>query len=59
MAFWLTMGLQPGTMSVAFDFFDGKGVLESIARELALPKVRFRPVCRRLRICSPAERPRS
>ena len=27
---------------VAFDFFDGKGVLESIARELALPKVRFR-----------------
>ena len=28
--------------SPAFDFFDGKGVLESIARELALPKVRFR-----------------
>ncbi|MEC4175751.1 phenylalanine--tRNA ligase subunit beta [Adlercreutzia sp. R7] len=27
---------------VAFDFFDGKGVLENIARELALPKVRFR-----------------
>lgn len=27
---------------VAFDFFDGKGVLESIARELALPKVRFK-----------------
>ncbi len=27
---------------VRFDFFDGKGVLESIARELALPKVRFR-----------------
>lgn len=25
-----------------FDFFDGKGVLESIARELALPKVRFK-----------------
>ncbi len=25
-----------------FDFFDGKGVLENIARELALPKVRFR-----------------
>ena len=24
-----------------FDFFDGKGVLENIARELALPKVRF------------------
>ncbi len=27
---------------VPFDFFDGKGVLESLARELALPKVRFR-----------------
>ena len=27
---------------VAFDFFDGKGVVENIARELALPKVRFR-----------------
>ena len=26
----------------AFDFFDGKGVLENLARELALPKVRFR-----------------
>lgn len=26
----------------AFDFFDGKGVLEQIARELALPKVRFK-----------------
>ena len=26
----------------AFDFFDGKGVLESIARELALSKVRFK-----------------
>ena len=25
-----------------FDFFDGKGVVESLARELALPKVRFR-----------------
>lgn len=25
-----------------FDFFDGKGVLENIARELALPKVRFK-----------------
>ena len=25
-----------------FDFFDGKGVLESIARELALPKVQFK-----------------
>lgn len=24
-----------------FDFFDGKGVLESLARELALPKLRF------------------
>ena len=28
--------------AVPFDFFDGKGVLESIARELACPKVRFR-----------------
>ena len=28
--------------AVAFDFFDGKGVLESVARELALPKVRFK-----------------
>ena len=28
--------------AVAFDFFDAKGVLENIARELALPKVRFR-----------------
>ena len=27
---------------VPFDFFDGKGVLENIARELALPKVRFK-----------------
>ena len=26
----------------AFDFFDGKGVVESIARELALPKLRFK-----------------
>lgn len=26
----------------AFDFFDGKGVLENLARELALPKVRFK-----------------
>lgn len=26
----------------AFDFFDAKGVLENLARELALPKVRFR-----------------
>ena len=25
-----------------FDFFDGKGALESLARELALPKVRFK-----------------
>ena len=25
-----------------FDFFDGKGVLESLARELALPKLRFK-----------------
>ncbi len=28
--------------AVPFDFFDGKGVLESLARELALPKVRFK-----------------
>lgn len=28
--------------AVPFDFFDGKGVLESVARELALPKVRFK-----------------
>lgn len=26
----------------AFDFFDGKGAVESLARELALPKLRFR-----------------
>lgn len=26
----------------AFDFFDGKGVIENLARELALPKVRFK-----------------
>ncbi|MBX9033564.1 phenylalanine--tRNA ligase subunit beta [Gordonibacter massiliensis (ex Traore et al. 2017)] len=26
----------------AFDFFDGKGVIESLARELALPKLRFK-----------------
>lgn len=26
----------------SFDFFDGKGVVESLARELALPKVRFK-----------------
>lgn len=30
------------TPAVAFDFFDGKGVVESIARELALPKLRFK-----------------
>ncbi len=28
--------------AVPFDFFDGKGVLESLARELALPKLRFK-----------------
>ena len=27
---------------VPFDFFDGKGVIENLIRELALPKVRFR-----------------
>ncbi len=26
----------------AFDFFDGKGVVENLARELALPKMRFK-----------------
>ncbi|MBQ9691340.1 MAG: phenylalanine--tRNA ligase subunit beta [Eggerthellaceae bacterium] len=26
----------------SFDFFDGKGILESVAREFALPKVRFK-----------------
>lgn len=30
------------TAEVPFDFFDGKGVIESIARELALPKLRFK-----------------
>ena len=43
-------GVLAGSMGAAgwntdpapFDFFDGKGVLENIARELALPKVRFR-----------------
>ncbi len=28
--------------AVSFDFFDGKGILENLARELALPKVRFK-----------------
>ncbi len=28
--------------SVAFDFFDGKGVIENIIREMALPKPRFK-----------------
>lgn len=26
----------------AFDFFDGKGIVESLARELAIPKLRFK-----------------
>ncbi len=26
----------------SFDFFDGKGIVENVARELALPKVRFK-----------------
>lgn len=30
--------------SQQFDFFDGKGVVENLARELALPKVRFKPL---------------
>lgn len=28
--------------AVPFDFFDGKGIVENLARELALPKLRFR-----------------
>ncbi len=28
----------------AFDFFDGKGVIENICRELAIPKLRFKPL---------------
>lgn len=28
----------------SFDFFDGKGVLENIVRELAIPKARFKPL---------------
>ena len=28
--------------AVPFDFFDGKGVVESLARELAIPKLRFK-----------------
>ena len=43
-------GVLAGTMReagwndapAAFDFFDGKGVVESLARELALPKLRFK-----------------
>ena len=27
-----------------FDFFDGKGAIENLARELALPKLRFKPL---------------
>ncbi len=30
--------------AVTFDFFDGKGILENLARELALQKVRFRAI---------------
>ncbi|MEG0845171.1 MAG: phenylalanine--tRNA ligase subunit beta [Raoultibacter sp.] len=35
---------QPGwnVEATAFDFFDGKGVVESIARELAIAKLRFK-----------------
>ncbi len=29
----------------AFDFFDGKGVVENLLRELAIPKVRFKALC--------------
>lgn len=28
--------------SLEFDFFDGKGIIESLARELAIPKLRFK-----------------
>ena len=28
----------------AFDFFDGKGIVESLARELALPKMRYKAI---------------
>lgn len=28
---------------VPFDFFDGKGVVENLCRELAIPKLRFKP----------------
>lgn len=28
--------------TVAFDFFDGKGVIENLIRELAIPKPRFK-----------------
>ena len=38
----------------AFDFFDGKGVLESIARELALSKVRFKALSAEERSASAA-----
>lgn len=45
-------GVMAGAMNSAgwnvkpipFDFFDGKGVLEAIARELALPKVTFKAI---------------
>lgn len=46
------MGVLAGAMDdptwnsnpARFDFFDGKGVLENLARELALPKVSFKPL---------------
>lgn len=45
--------------AVPFDFFDAKGVLENLARELALPKVRFRRFPpRRPRSCSRAAPPK-
>lgn len=28
----------------SFDFFDGKGIVENLMRELAIPKVRFKPL---------------
>lgn len=35
---------QWNTKATPFDFFDGKGVVESLARELAIPKLRFKPL---------------
>lgn len=32
------------SVAPAFDFFDAKGVIESLCRELAIPKLRFKPL---------------